>query len=515
MKKKSYLTGTDQFCGAGGTSTGAKAAGVEMKLALNHWDLAIETHNTNHPEVDHDCTDVQACDPRRYISTDFLYTSPECTKHSIAQGKKIKYRNQLELFGKVIIDEADERSRATMWDVPRFAEYHDYNFIIVENVVDIKNWRTYDSWLHAMHSLGYNHKSCYFNSMFFGDCPQSRDRIYVVFWKKGNKAPDLNFRPKAPCKKCGVKESYQSWKRPNRKWGKYGKKGQYIYRCSSCNEEVVPFYHAALNCIDFTIPIMRIGDRPESRTLSKNTEARIKAGLKKYKGKELVITTRHSSGIDCRIKNARQDWFPTQDTQQSHTLCLPQIHSEGFAGNISSSLLHLSTQTTRGDKTLLIPPFFAENYGASTTRLTDRSIGTITAGGVNHGLVLANYSPGYSKSLAEALPTITANNGNAILTTKTMNSFLAYYYGSNQYSLMSDAMATVTTRERSGLVIPEVKYEDCYYRTIKPSEIQRAMSFPENYIVLGNQKQKVKQLGNAVTPPVTKFITERCIMSLG
>lgn len=73
--KNSYLTGTDQFCGAGGSTTGAKAAGIEMKLALNHWKLAIETHNTNHPETDHDCTDIQACDPRKYVSTDFIYTS--------------------------------------------------------------------------------------------------------------------------------------------------------------------------------------------------------------------------------------------------------------------------------------------------------------------------------------------------------------------------------------------------------------------------------------------------------
>ena len=34
--KNSYITATDQFCGAGGSTTGAKAAGVEVKMALNH-----------------------------------------------------------------------------------------------------------------------------------------------------------------------------------------------------------------------------------------------------------------------------------------------------------------------------------------------------------------------------------------------------------------------------------------------------------------------------------------------
>jgi site-specific DNA-cytosine methylase len=63
-KKNSYITVTDQFCGAGGSSQGVRRlankhrGGLEVKLALNHWKLAIETHNTNFP--------------RRYPSTDSM-----------------------------------------------------------------------------------------------------------------------------------------------------------------------------------------------------------------------------------------------------------------------------------------------------------------------------------------------------------------------------------------------------------------------------------------------------------
>lgn len=79
--KHSYLTITDQFCGAGGSSQGARrlsrkmGGGLEIALAMNHWRLAIETHNTNFPQTDHDCADISACDPRRYQSTDILITS--------------------------------------------------------------------------------------------------------------------------------------------------------------------------------------------------------------------------------------------------------------------------------------------------------------------------------------------------------------------------------------------------------------------------------------------------------
>ena len=77
-KKNSYVTVTDQFCGAGGSSLGATAAGAEVVLAMNHWKRAIETHNTNFPNTRHVCTDIHACDPKRYQSTDILITSPEC-----------------------------------------------------------------------------------------------------------------------------------------------------------------------------------------------------------------------------------------------------------------------------------------------------------------------------------------------------------------------------------------------------------------------------------------------------
>jgi DNA (cytosine-5)-methyltransferase 1 len=39
--KRTYLTVTDQFCGACGSSLGAVAAGLELSLALNYWKLWI------------------------------------------------------------------------------------------------------------------------------------------------------------------------------------------------------------------------------------------------------------------------------------------------------------------------------------------------------------------------------------------------------------------------------------------------------------------------------------------
>ncbi len=39
------LTITDLFCGAGGSSSGAEQVpGVRVRMAANHWALAVETH---------------------------------------------------------------------------------------------------------------------------------------------------------------------------------------------------------------------------------------------------------------------------------------------------------------------------------------------------------------------------------------------------------------------------------------------------------------------------------------
>jgi DNA (cytosine-5)-methyltransferase 1 len=47
------------------------------------------------------------------------------------------------------------------------------------------------------------------------------------------------------------------------------------------------------------------------------------------------------------------------------------------------------------------------------------------------------------------------------------------------------------------------------------TEIQAAMAFPTDYILTGTRREQVKQLGNALTPPVMKLLMERVIASLG
>lgn len=517
-RKPTYITATDQFCGAGGSTQGLTKAGAEVRLAMNHWRLAIDTYNTNNPKVDVDCTDISAVDPRRYPTTNILVTSPECTNHSIAKGiPRRKY--QMDMFDKGLIDPAAERSRATMWDVPRFAEYHQYEIIITENVVDAARWVMWDSWLHAMHSLGYDHEVVYFNSMFALPTPQSRDRLYVVFWKKGNKKPDLEFRPVAHCLHCDIDvKAIQTWKK-RVKWGRYG--FQYFYRCPNCHKEVTPYYYAAFNMLDFSIPSERIGDRKVA--LRPKTMERVKYGWDKYGQQVLVVTGRYTSGVDCRVKPANTHPFPTQPGDASHAVLMPWMidvaHSQG-TGRYSRSLAEVSpTQTTA--QTLGIAGFLQTNYGggahpAYMSTGFDEAARTLTTSG-NQSLIIAPAGAGLvDPRLIDEKELMFVGQGNrrAIV---SQEAFLSYYYGTHNASGINEPANAFSTKHHHALVQNVgngVAIEDLYFRMVKAKEVGRGMAFREDYKVLGNERDQVKQYGNAVTPPVMEMISEPCIETL-
>jgi DNA (cytosine-5)-methyltransferase 1 len=480
MRKKSYPTVTDQFCGCGGSSSGAAQAGCEIAMAINHWKRAVETHNTNFQNTAHDCVDISACDPRRYPSTDILLTSPECTSHSLSKGKKRKNLGQLDLFNPQVIDPAEERSRATMWDVVRFAEYHQYNLIIVENVVEVHYWTLFDAWLKAMQTLGYDHETVFFNSMFAPPTPQSRDRIYIVFHRKGNRKPNLNFTPLAHCAEHGEIQAIQSWKDPLKRWGRYGKRNQYIYRCPKCAAIVEPYSNPAHTAIDWSLPSQKVGDR--LRPLKPATLERIQKGLEKY----------------CKV---------------GAEPFIVRNYTGATAAGMGESLPTITTV----DHNSLVQPFMVtlrKNHGAKDM---GEPLDTVVAGGTHHGLIQPFLTSYYSASdqvsaVDAVMPTVTTGDRHALVQPFLVN----YYTPRISIGGVDEPLATVSTQPTTYLAEPSnlITVEDCYFRMLQPCEIKRAMAFNDDYVVLGNKREQVKQCGNAVTPPVMQMIVERCLASL-
>lgn len=493
-KKNSYITFTDQFCGAGGSSQGVRlvskklGSGIEVKLALNHWQLAIDTHNTNFPDTLHDCTDISACDPRRYPSTDVLITSPECKTHTPAGGNNHKHlKAQMNLFETGKIDAATERSRATMWDVCRFAEYHNYNAIIVENVVEAKTtWPLFDNWLTCMHTLGYNHKCVYLNSMHCHPTPQSRDRMYVVFWKKGKKTPNLNFTPAAYCGKCTRDVlSVQTWKSYNRQYGKYNK--QYVYSCPACATVIEPYYYAAMNVIDWSDLGQRIGDR--KKELVPKSITRINRGLELFGNVPLQFHASYSNEARGIIRPLTMQGF-TQTTVESQAIAVPPfiVKMENMSNgdnNLRSSIDAFATQSCTS--------------ATGVVFLTDLS------------------SNGETRPVTSVMNTVTAHAvKNGIITDGTLNAFLSYYNGgSDVASHILKPSGTQATGDRISLVsYSKPNINDCFYRMLKDDEVKLSMAFDKDYTILGSSRNKVKQCGNAVTPPAMEFLAGAVVESL-
>ena len=136
---------------------------------------------------------------------------------------------------------------------------------------------------------------------------------------------------------------------------------------------------------------------------------------------------------------------------------------------------------------LVVPHIVELNRTGKAVPASENAFKTFTAGVINHGIV----------------------------TPAAWKSFLAYHYNGTQTSDITEAADSVTTRDRMSLVTYESpKIEDCYYRMIKAHEVKLAMAFATDYVILGSQKDQVKQCGNAVTPPVMEWLVQQCVNSL-
>lgn len=269
------ITMSDFFCGAGGSSTGAiQIPGIQIDFAANHWDLAVKTHEANHPDAEHIQADISQYEPRLMPRTDIAWFSPSCTSHTVAQGIARKDRAEAWTLGiKPLPDDAAERSRATMWDVVRMSEFHHYYAVIVENVVEVMKWHPFQAWLLAMESIGYKWRILMLNSAHAGlhgpAAAQSRDRFYAVFWK-GIEDPDLD-------SVVSPQGLAQVFKKPGALAGKYGTQYNYMNAAGQIVEpETVP----ASSIIDWFDRGTRIGDRP--RPLAPKTMAKIERGIAKH-----------------------------------------------------------------------------------------------------------------------------------------------------------------------------------------------------------------------------------------
>lgn len=351
------LFAVDLFCGAGGTSSGLALACRELGinvdlLAVNHWQIAIDTHTASHPWARHMCASIDHIDPRVAVPggrLQILCASPECTNHSIARG------------GRPINDQ----SRATAWHILKWAQELYIDNILIENVREFRDWgpigangkplkskrgETFRAFLGALESLGYRVDHRILNAADYGD-PTTRERLFIIA-RRGNK--EIHWPTPTHSRKGGA-DLFGSTKP----------------------------YRAAREIIDWEVPNPSIFTR--KKPLAPTTMARIIAGLQKFNPQlEPFIVTLRGGLKNMAAARGIDEPVGTVSAQGTHFgLCEPfmvNMKGQSTARGIDAPV---ATQTTQIHQ-YLCEPFVLGQQSGATPRSTDEPLPTVaTAGAIS------------------------------------------------------------------------------------------------------------------------------------
>ncbi len=165
----------DLFCGAGGSSWGARNARATIVAGIDASPNAAAAYQRNFPDAKVICQQLERTTSRslkrRIGNIDLLLASPECTNHSPAKGSAPRC----------------EKSKRTALQVIRFAAAFKPRWIVIENVVNMRRWTRYSEMLDALNSLDYVINPHVLDAADFG-VPQSRKRLFLLCAHKSQPA---------------------------------------------------------------------------------------------------------------------------------------------------------------------------------------------------------------------------------------------------------------------------------------------------------------------------------------
>ncbi len=474
--------------------------------------------------------------------------------------------------------ESWKRGRLLMYEVPRYLEAmalrgHPVLGGVVENVPDARKWAHWHAWLDRIRKLGYRTRVIALNSVHAAGprsrrAPQSRNRLYVVYWLASfGRDPDWDkwLRPEAWCPVCEqVVRGVQAFKKPGADMGSYGP--QYVFRCphATCRGAVVcPGVVPAAAVIDWTDLGVRIGDR--ERPLTAATRARIEAGLRRY---AMPVTAEVAGYPFERRPGVRTRPVSAPVTAQTATAtkalaCPPMLVPAGgtWRDRASSTAEPFPARTARENDGLATAPFITELRNNMTIRPVTEPLSTISTWGAHHGLAcppfvvpLRSGRPRTINPEAEPLATVVADGarqylaapGGAVLMRNntargdqgqmstpvsepartltstghqslvSWGSALVPYYSNGTPRPVWEPAGTMTSKDRWALASgpqadPGIDVDDVWFRMLKPGEIAAAMAFRPGYIALGTRTERVAGYGNAVTPPAMEVIVSALV----
>lgn len=514
----------DLFSGAGGVTTGIeKSVFGDFKVArviaaVNHDDLAIQSHTLNHPDALHYVEDIRTLDlthlkemvsRERVANPDALiciWASAECTNFSRAKGGMPR----------------DADSRTLPEHLYRYVEDLNPDLFFVENVEEFMCWGPLDEqgkpvsrycgldymkWKDHIQSYGYEFDHRILNAADFG-AYTSRKRYFGIFSKPQFQ---INWPTPTHSKKPdpGMFGGLQKWK-------------------------------PVKDVLDFSDEGRSIFTR--EKPLSDKTLGRIYAGLKKYvsKGETAFITKWLGNSQITGINNGNsiENPFPTLTTQNRfglvQTSFLSEYHGTGTEHGLEKPSI---TLTTKDRLALISAHHFLDKQFSSGSR--DQSVevpaGTLTTVPKFNLCTVKKISPfimdtnfnNVGCDIEKPAPVITANRKYHYLVNPQFES-KGSSIDSPCFTLIArmdkappsivqveEGFPDITILETDSPIMRKIKefmlengIVDIKMRMLKVPEMLKIQGFPENYKLVGSQAHQKKFIGNSVPPDLVEALIE-------
>jgi len=436
--------------------------GMECEMyAVNHWELALETHELNHPEAQHYVEDVFKGTPMKHIKgrrVALLWASPSCTHFSAASG------------GKPL--QTQERAHAN--SVLKWCEELTVDRVILENVSHFLSWgelnakgrpiperkgKLFEVWWKKMEKLGYTLEKRILCAADFG-APTSRQRLFIQAVRKGSGKKLMWPQPS---------HSQENWL-------------------------------SAASIIDWSDVGTLLQDR--KKPLCENTLRRIERGMQQHWGEwaEPYITILRGQSNTRSIHQP----LPTISAGGEHFGLVAPIDNKSNKGGCQDPSEPLSTITGKQRQGVLQSLITGQQSCAASKPSGSNPVPTIaTAGAISlvTPLIIGKHSNSQAQPAdRHPVPTLSTESGPQVI-----NPLLVNYYGTGICHETTEPVPTITTKQRQGLVVPQGLALS--YRMLNVGELSRATGFHNGYKFAGNKTQVVKQIGNAVPPPFARAQT--------
>jgi DNA (cytosine-5)-methyltransferase 1 len=563
----------DNFAGGGGTSTGLEAAfGRPVDIAINHNAEALAMHAANHPHTLHLCESVWDVDPIAVTKNQpvgLVWLSPDCKHFSKAKGGKPVEKKIRGLAWVALRWAAKCKPRVIMLEnVEEFKTWGPLQIDAEGNARPdpTKKGQTFNSFVRQLRGLGYQVDWSELRACDYGT-PTIRKRFFLVARRDG--LPIVS-KPKATHAAPASKEAKAGKLMP---WRTAAECIDWSIPCPSIFDRKKPLADATLRRIakgvmryvvestdPFIVRIGHTGHGDSGKVRSLDDALSTITSKAEHLLVAPVLSHYHADkrDADVRASDVREP-VKTQTSENRHALVSAFLakHYTGVVGSgldtamgtvtgvdhhslVTAALVGVGARAgqsrPRGIEeptaticakydTALVTAHVTKFRKGSVGSAIDEPLHTVTAGGQQArpgtgnamGIVVSNLvklrGDNVGQPTDEPLATVSAQGTHHA----EVRAFLLSYYGTDQNPDIAGPLATVTSRDRFGLVTikgQDYQIVDIGLRMLSPRELFKAQGFPASYIIGDDETQglkltksaQVRMCGNSVCPPMAEAL---------